>query len=324
MQPISRAVSFRAAVISLLRRGFADLASLWFDGSRPQKLLYAAGLLLMVSGLFHAGVYLVRGGGWEGSLSWRKPILFGLSGGVTAISVAWAVGLVAEAAPPSGLQHRLEALFCVAFALCMTLEVFLISAQTWRGVASHFNESTPLDYAVFYAMGVFISVVSLQILLLGAVAFARLPSLDDRSTAARAGLLLLAIGCALGFWSLYYGIARLHEGLDPGTYGARGVMKFPHGLPIHGIQYLAFQSWLMRQWSVPVLRRVLMIRLSAAGLLIITFYGLVQTLAGLGRFDFTAASLVILVSGLALFVSPFGLCAWSFLVRAGDPPHRAG
>ena len=50
---------------------------------------YACGALLVASGLFHAMVYLVDGGGWEGPLSWRKPIVFGLSFGLTVLTVTW-------------------------------------------------------------------------------------------------------------------------------------------------------------------------------------------------------------------------------------------
>ena len=48
----------------------------------------------MVSGLFHGLVYLVDGGGWEGPLSWRKPTVFGLSFGITLITLTWFLGFL--------------------------------------------------------------------------------------------------------------------------------------------------------------------------------------------------------------------------------------
>ena len=56
------------------------------DPARAARLpLYAAGVLLTASGLFHLGVWAARGGPWYGPLAWRKPILFGLSAGLTAL-----------------------------------------------------------------------------------------------------------------------------------------------------------------------------------------------------------------------------------------------
>jgi hypothetical protein len=40
-------------------------------------------------GLFLLGVFLVDDGPWGGPLSWRKPVTFGLSCGVTTLAVAW-------------------------------------------------------------------------------------------------------------------------------------------------------------------------------------------------------------------------------------------
>lgn len=43
---------------------------------------------LILSGLLHGVAYLVDGGPWEGPLPWCKPIVFGLSFGVTLATVA--------------------------------------------------------------------------------------------------------------------------------------------------------------------------------------------------------------------------------------------
>ena len=52
-----------------------------------QRFGYLCAALLMVSGLFHGLVYLVDGGGWDGPLSWRKPTVFGLSFGITLLTL---------------------------------------------------------------------------------------------------------------------------------------------------------------------------------------------------------------------------------------------
>ena len=83
--------------------------------------------------MFHAAVYLVDGGPWEGPVSWRKPIVFGLSFGITVLTVSWFLTFLR--------LRKATAWFVVGvLALASLGEVFLISMQKWRGVASHFNE----------------------------------------------------------------------------------------------------------------------------------------------------------------------------------------
>ena len=48
-----------------------------------------AGFVLIFSGLVHSLAWLVTGESWDGPLSIRKPILFGISTGVTLISLGW-------------------------------------------------------------------------------------------------------------------------------------------------------------------------------------------------------------------------------------------
>jgi hypothetical protein len=59
-----------------------------------QSFLYAVGVLLLASGLVHGVVFLLDGGGWDGPLSWRKPILFGFSFGITVLSLGWVLSFL--------------------------------------------------------------------------------------------------------------------------------------------------------------------------------------------------------------------------------------
>src|SRR5687768_12005768 len=54
-----------------------------------QRFGYVCAALLVVSGAFHGAVYLVEGGAWAGPISWRKPIVFGLSFGITLATLTW-------------------------------------------------------------------------------------------------------------------------------------------------------------------------------------------------------------------------------------------
>lgn len=45
-----------------------------------------------MAGTVHLAAWLVVGGTWQGSVSFRKPTTFGLSFGLTIITLAWATG----------------------------------------------------------------------------------------------------------------------------------------------------------------------------------------------------------------------------------------
>jgi hypothetical protein len=83
----SQASSLAAAVGASLRR-------YWDERTGYQTFLYGAGVLLLASGLVHTVVFLLDGGGWDGPLSWRKPILFGFSFGVTVLSLGWVLSFL--------------------------------------------------------------------------------------------------------------------------------------------------------------------------------------------------------------------------------------
>ena len=119
-----------------------------------QKFAYACAGLLLASGVFHGIVFLIDGGSWEGPVSWRKPIVFGLSFGITLATITWFLSFLR---PRRGTAWVLVG----TFAAASVAEVFLVSMQRWRGVPSHFNESTAFDGAVFSAMGALVSVLVL-------------------------------------------------------------------------------------------------------------------------------------------------------------------
>src|SRR5918993_4166544 len=131
--------SLAAAMGTSLRR-------YWDERTSYQSFLYAAGVLLLASGLVHSVVFLLDGGGWDGPLSWRKPILFGFSFGITVLSLGWVLSFLPR-------RRRLGWLLAGPLGVASVAEVLLITMQRWRGVPSHFNEATAFDAAVFNAMG---------------------------------------------------------------------------------------------------------------------------------------------------------------------------
>jgi hypothetical protein len=249
----------------------------WHRDPRAVPLV-AVGAILVASGLAHGVVHVLSGGPWEGPVTWRKPILFGISGGLTSLSLGWVWAALPE--------RRGDRLLAAATAWALFIEVFLVDLQRWRGVASHFNRATPLDSFLYDAMGVLILFVSLVIVDLTIRLFrtpAALP--PDLLLAARVGMALLAISCGLGLWVSVHGDRQLALGLAPERYGAAGVPKFPHGVVIHAIQWLPAVAWAARRAGLGLARRRRLVALASVATVALLAYALAQTFTGRARFD---------------------------------------
>lgn len=228
------------------------LAGAWWPVARDreERLLLGLGAALLATGVFHALLWAAQGAPpLGGPVSWRKPIVFGLSSGVTTLSVAWLARALGEA-PWRGWWVRL-------YAATMALEIGLIDLQRWRGVGSHFNAATPLDGAIFSLMGVLIcaSVTAVGVLGYRLARATRLPA--DTRWAGGAGVALLLAGSAVGAYMAAHGSAT-------GATGG-GAMKLPHAVALHGIQALPLFAWWLGRQGVPPAVRLRLVQGAAAG-----------------------------------------------------------
>ena len=235
------------------------------------------GVILVASGLAHVGVWVVLGGPWEGPVTWRKPILFGISGGLTSISLGWAWSKLP--------RRRGDEWLARLTAWALVIEVALIDLQRWRGVASHFNRQTQLDSWLYDVMGGLILFVTIVIIDLTVRWCRGRPAVAaDMLLAGRSGLVLLAVSCLLGIWASVHGDMQMAAGRPPGVFGAAGVVKFPHGVVIHAIQGLPFIAWAARRGGLGERARTLLVAAAAAASVLLLSYALAQTLAGRPRF----------------------------------------
>ena len=259
--------------------------------------------MLVGSGLLHGLVWAVAGGPWEGPVTWRKPILFGISGGLTALSLGWAWSKLP--------WRRGDAWLAAATAGALLVEVGLIDLQRWRGVASHFNRGTPLDSFLYDLMGLLIlgvTLVSIDLTIRFLVRPVGLPA--DMLLAARAGLVLLSVSCLVGIWASVHGDLRAASGMPPEKFGAAGVTKFPHGAVIHALQWLPLLAWAARRAGVTAAGRLRLVATATVGTTLVLGYALAQTLAGRGRFDAMPAAAVLLAVGLFCLAVPAVVVAW--------------
>jgi len=296
------------------RRDSTTADATWWHDSRA-RLLALFGCVLIASGLVHLLVWGIRGGAWEGPVSWRKPILFGISTGLTSLSLGWVWARLP--------RRRWDEALAAGTAWALLIEVGLIDLQCWRGVASHFNRTTPLDSLLYDAMGgliLFVTLVVVDLTLRRFRATTGLPS--DMLSAARTGLLLLVVSCGLGIWGSIHGDLRVARGLSPEVVGAAGVVKFPHGAVIHALQWLPMLAWGARRAGLALGWRQRLVTAAIIGSLLILAYAMVQTLAGRGRFDTTPASAALLVGGAVLLAGPWLVIAGAW-ARGKPPAHPA-
>jgi hypothetical protein len=281
---------------SLPDRMRASLLGYWHEARPWQRLGYLVGGALIVVGLAHLVAWLVVGGAWAGPVSFRKPTTFGISFGLTTITMAWVAGQLR-------ISDRAGWLLLIPLAVADTSEVVWVSLQRWRGVASHFNDDTTLDNLLFVIMGgAAVAVAATVILIMTVLAFTSMRASPSMALAIRAGLLILLVAQAVGGWMIQHGIGLASEGVTDGltTFGAAGVMKVPHAVAIHGIQMLPALAWLLSFAALPEQRRVGLVRIAALGYVALVVVSVLQTATGVAPFDVGVVAAVLYLLGVVL------------------------
>jgi hypothetical protein len=252
----------------------------------------------VASGLFHVVVWLVSGApSLEGPVSWRKPIEFGLSGGVTAITLAWVLGRL----PRSSIVDWMIAIGVSFFVP----ETIFIDLQQWRGVPSHFNDRTPFDAAIFNAMAVGIGVVGLAILLATVRSLGRVNAAPATALAIRLGLLFLLIGQVLGGLIIanYFSTDVPIE--NASIVGAAGQLKVPHALALHGVQVLAILAVILERTGVSARAAVIAVACCALGYGLLLAAATLQTYSGLSPLALSPLALLASLVGAVLVAGPY-------------------
>jgi hypothetical protein len=311
----------RTAVVGVLDLMWAALRDA-APRHRYQRAMYGVAAVMIASGLAHVAVWAVDGGAWEGAVSWRKPILFGVSFGLFALSVGWVHGVLPRS---RGWGWTTTALIGGGGLA----EVALITVQQWRGVASHFNLLTPVDALLFSLMGVTIAVFGAGTVLLTVWAALRLRRPAPTVLAVLVGLGLVLVASALGGDLITRGIAYVdaHESVPPAVViGVAGSGKLAHAVALHGIQVLGVLALLLGRSGLPAATRTRTMVSAAVGYVALTGLVVAEAYAGRSMLDLTPTT----VGGLALatlaVVLPYGVvlrdAVRGVVPAAPDPDHQ--
>jgi hypothetical protein len=277
-----------------------QLQALWGKAGPVERAAYWIGAALIGSGLFHLLVFFVDGGPWNGPVSWRKAVTFALSFGLTLITIVWVAAYVR-------LGPRIRALLVGAFTVACVAETALITMQVWRGVPSHFNETTPLDTLVTRLLAVGGGVLVAVIAALTAASFRR-----DRAVApsmrlaVRAGFVALDVAMMVGAVMIARGSAELVAGQQQQAYAVGGFLKPGHAATMHGILILPALAFLAAMTDWTERRRVRVVAVGTAGYAVfaaaVIAASLAVSLAGAAVVPLLAVGLL---GGLTLAISGF-------------------
>ncbi|MEV6851906.1 hypothetical protein [Actinoplanes sp. NPDC051411] len=212
---------------------------------RVETLAYAIGGFLMLSGVVHFVVFLVDDSPWEGPVSWRKPTTFGLSFGITLITIAWISSKLI-------MSPRMRAWVLGIFAADCVLEVAGITIQAWRRVPSHFNTETSFDsrIAMSLAFGGAVLVITLSTLAVPALR-GRVRGGRDLRLAMRVGFALLILALGSGVVMIVKGTTLVRESHPEQAYETAGFLKPVHGVTLHAVLVLPLVAEVARLlgWS---------------------------------------------------------------------------
>ena len=173
-------------------------------------------------------------------MSWRKPIVFGLSFGISVLTLSWIVGLLRVRRSTGWIVLGILSVASVG-------EVFLISMQKWRGVASHFNETTDFNGMVFSMMGMLVALIALVTVIIAIRSFGSMDAPPSLRWAVRSGLVLMLVSQAVGVQMI------IEEG---NTFGSEGALKVPHAFTLHVIQVLPALALLLLVADISERRRL--------------------------------------------------------------------
>ncbi|MFD2082433.1 hypothetical protein SAMN05421678_102122 [Actinopolymorpha cephalotaxi] len=198
---------------------------------------------------------------------WAKPTKFAVSILIYSVTWAWLI---------SQLRHLRRTAWWMGTvaATGLAVEMVVIVGQVLRGTTSHFNETTPLNAALWKAMGISIVFVWVATLVVCVILF-RNPGQDRaRALAVRAGALVALLGMAIGFLMVVPTAQQLASdsdimgahtvGLADGGAGlpllgwstVGGDLRIPHFVGMHALQLIPLAALALEFLArgLPVLR----------------------------------------------------------------------
>lgn len=228
----------------------------WRVGWNAVSELHARNRILCAVALANFGLAIVftillflDGRALAGRSVWTKPWKFATSIAVFTATLGWIL-------PTLSLRDRVERVATAVVGGAMAVEITLIATQAARGVASHFNDSTPLDTAVFAVMGVTITISSAVVAYVLWRVVRRPPDLAPAYLwGIRLGMAVFLIASFEGWLMISRGGHAVEAAAnDPGLPLVNwsvtgGDLRVAHFVGLHALQVLPFTGYLAATWG---------------------------------------------------------------------------
>ena len=209
-----------------------SVLALWTRGRRIERIGYAVAGVLFASGLFHVVVFLVDGGPWEGPVSWRKAVTFGLSFGMTLACLVWVSSYVA-------MRPVVRRVLLGVFTAASVAEVTGITVQAWRNVPSHFNYEDGFSTVVTGMLAGGGAVIVASVLTLTILSLRPAPdTAPSMRLAVRAGLVILMGAMVTGAVMIAVGVTLANGGEQQAASETAGWLKPTHAVTMHAVGVL--------------------------------------------------------------------------------------
>jgi len=224
-----------------------------------ERVCYFTGAALIAVGILHLGMAAVSDRPWFGPLSWRKPVTFGVSFGVTLIAITWVSSYLR-------LTARTRSVLLGVLAVDSVVEVFGITVQAWRHVPSHLNATTPFDAAIAFSLAAGGAVL---IVVLGALAVTalrgRIDAAPSMRLALRAGFALLLAGLGSGVAMIARGEVLMKTATRTEAYNHLGFLKWVHAVTLHAVVVLPVLASFLARTSRTEAQRTRIVAIATAG-----------------------------------------------------------
>lgn len=216
---------------------------------RRNRLLFTVAVVNFALAVVFTALMYADGRTLLGRNVWTKPWKFATSIAIFTATMGWIM-------PSLGLTGRVERLVTYVIGGAMSIEIALISTQAARGVASHFNTSTPMDSAIYGVMGVTITVSSIAV---GYVLWRVVRSPPDLAPAYHWGIklgMLLFVATSFEGWLMVsqggHAIGAPNDGsglplLNWSVTG--GDLRVAHFIGLHALQVLPLTGYVAARWD---------------------------------------------------------------------------
>jgi hypothetical protein len=272
-----------------------------------------------------------------GAPAWLKPVKFMISGSIYCATFIWLL---------SYMRGWLASLIAWVTALGLVIEIALITFQAARGTRSHFNVSTPLNTAIWSAMGMTIVAVWTAGLIAAILLMRRRLADPALAWAMRLGVLISLVGMGVAFLmttptaaqqsaaNAGHGmpIAGAHSvGVADGGPGlpflgwstVGGDLLAPHFVGLHALQLLPLAAWLLGRYGMRLSTAARVALVWIVGVVYLGLVGILTWQALRAQSIIHPDGETLAAFGALLLTGILGTGVVLFCERRSDATHRA-